>query len=238
MNPLLDIKNITVSRERRKILQIDSLQVNTGEILSIVGPNGTGKSSLLLTLARLLEPDEGEIAWHGQSSRLIRPSDYRKKIAMVLQEPLLLDMTVFDNVALGLRFRRMASTQINDRVTEWLGRVGISHLRNRPGSKLSGGEAQRVSLARAFVLQPELLLLDEPFSALDSPTRLHLLDDLKQILTEIKTTTIMITHDLKEAALLSHRMVVLLDGRIAQLGTSEEVFANPANPEVAAFLGL
>lgn len=238
MNPLLDIKNITVSRERRKILQIDSLQVNTGEILSIVGPNGTGKSSLLLTLARLLEPDEGEIAWRGQSSRLIRPSDYRKKIAMVLQEPLLLDMTVFDNVALGLRFRRMASTQINDRVTEWLGRVGISHLRNRPGSKLSGGEAQRVSLARAFVLQPELLLLDEPFSALDSPTRLHLLDDLKQILTEIKTTTIMITHDLKEAALLSHRMVVLLDGRIAQLGTSEEVFANPANPEVAAFLGL
>jgi tungstate transport system ATP-binding protein len=120
----------------------------------------------------------------------------------------------------------------------WLKRVGIDALRERPGSRLSGGEAQRVSLARAFVLNPELLLLDEPFSALDAPTRLHLLDDLKSILAETGTTTIVITHDLKEATRLATRVAVMLDGRIAQIGTPQEVFANPLNPEVAFFLGM
>ena len=105
-------------------------------------------------------------------------------------------------------------------------------------SSLSGGEAQRVSLARAFVLNPELLLLDEPFSALDAPTRLRLLDDLKAILLETGTTTIIVTHDLKEAARLATRVAVMLDGKIAQIGASQEVFSNPASPEIASFLGL
>lgn len=238
MSTILEIKGLTVERDRRPVLQINALQVESGEILAIVGPNGTGKSSLLLTLARLLEPQKGEINWYGKPIKTQKPSSYRRKIAMVLQESLLLDMSVYDNVALGLRFRGVSSEKINQKVTNWLNRLGISGLRDRPGAKLSGGEAQRVSLARAFALEPELLLLDEPFSALDSPTRLRLLNDLKTILAEIKTTTIIITHDLNEASMLSNRVVVMLDGRIAQMGSSQEVFANPASPEVAAFLGI
>jgi tungstate transport system ATP-binding protein len=122
-------------------------------------------------------------------------------------------------------------------VTHWLERLGVAHLSGRPARKLSGGEAQRVSLARAFVLQPDLLLLDEPFTALDAPTRTRLLEDLKSVLNETKMTTIFITHDLQEALKLASRMAVILDGRIEQSGIPQHVFDQPANDRVAAFLG-
>jgi tungstate transport system ATP-binding protein len=147
-------------------------------------------------------------------------------------------MSVFENVALGLRYRGIPRAQINEKVQRWLKRVEIEVLSERLGSKLSGGEAQRVSLARAFVLSPELLLLDEPFSALDAPTRLRLLDDLKSILAETGTTTVIITHDLKEAARLATRVAVMLAGQIAQIGTPQEVFNSPADAAVANFLGM
>jgi tungstate transport system ATP-binding protein len=127
--------------------------------------------------------------------------------------------------------------EVEARVQHWLDRLGISHLSDRPARKLSGGEAQRVSLARAFVLQPELLLLDEPFSALDAPTRARLLNDLKSVLAETHMTTIFITHDMQDALTLARRMAVLLDGRIEQSGIPQEVFERPINNRVAGFLG-
>ncbi|HEY3310831.1 MAG TPA: ABC transporter ATP-binding protein [Anaerolineales bacterium] len=238
MSNLIEIRDLKVSRDKRRVLEIGSLNVEKGEVLAVVGPNGTGKSSLLLTLAHLLRPESGALLWDGTSLDEQDSLSYRRRIALVLQEPLLLDLPVFDNVALGLRFRNVPGTVINAKVNHWLQRVGMAALRDRPGSQLSGGEAQRVSLARAFVLDPELLLLDEPFSALDAPTRLRLLDDLKSILAETGTTTIVITHDLQEAARLASRVAVMLDGCIAQIGSPNEVFANPASGEVAGFLGL
>jgi tungstate transport system ATP-binding protein len=238
MSSLLDIRDLVVSRDGRQVLGIQSLTVEKGEVLAIVGPNGTGKSSLLLTLARLLQPEKGELHWQGRPFREYDTLTFRRRIALVLQEPLLLDTSVFENIAIGLRYRGTPAAQVKERVSRWLARVGIDTLQNRPGARLSGGEAQRVSLARAFVLNPELLLLDEPFSALDAPTRLRLLDDLKSILTETGTTTILITHDLKEAARLANRVAVMLEGKIIQIGKPEDVFANPANPAVATFLGI
>jgi tungstate transport system ATP-binding protein len=238
MNARLEIRDLTVRRDKRLVLEIKNLAVEKGEVLSIVGPNGTGKSSFLLTLARLLQPESGQLFWDGQLFKEQSDLTYRRRIALVLQEPLLLDVSVFENIAIGLRYRGAPSAEIKDKANHWLKRMGIESLRKRPGAKLSGGEAQRVSLARAFVLNPELLLLDEPFSALDSPTRLRLLDDLKSILAETGTTTIFITHDLKEAARLASRVAVMLEGRIVQIGAPQDVFANPANADVAAFLGI
>jgi tungstate transport system ATP-binding protein len=238
MSTLIEIRDLAVRRDKRQVLKIKALTVEKGEVLGIVGPNGTGKSSLLLALARLLQPEKGELLWNGSAFKEQTDLAYRRRIALVLQEPLLLDVSVFENVAIGLRYRGISSAAIKDKVNRWLVRVGIESLRNRLGAKLSGGEAQRVSLARAFVLNPELLLLDEPFSALDAPTRLRLLDDLKSILAETGTTTIFITHDLKEAAQLASRVAVMLDGQIVQIGAPQEVFASPANPDVAAFLGI
>ena len=149
----------------------------------------------------------------------------------------MLDMSVYENVAIGLRFRGTSGTEVEERVEHWLGRLGISGLSDRPARKLSGGEAQRVSLARAFVLQPDLLLLDEPFSALDAPTRARLLRDLRSVLAETQMTTVFITHDMQEALTLALRMAVLLEGRLEQSGIPQEVFERPVNDRVADFLG-
>jgi tungstate transport system ATP-binding protein len=219
------------------VLEITSLAVKHGEVLAIVGPNGAGKSTLFLVLAHLLKANRGEIRLNGQPIDSFRDLDYRRQIALVLQEPLLMDRSVYDNAALGLRFRGTSKVETRERVTRWLERLGVAHLADRPARKLSGGEAQRVSLARAFVLQPNLLLLDEPFTALDSPTRMRLLEDLESVLNETKMTTIFITHDLPEARKLATRMAVMLDGRIEQSGIPQEVFDRPANSQVAAFLG-
>ena len=148
-----------------------------------------------------------------------------------------MDMSVCENAALGLKFRGKSKAEIDDRVNRWLNRLGVAHLSDRPARKLSGGEAQRVSLARAFVLQPDLLLLDEPFTSLDAPTRIRLLEDLKSVLSETKMTTIFITHDLLEAFKLATSVAVILDGQIEQIGPLTNVFEYPINDRVAGFLG-
>ena len=237
MTALLQLSDLLVQREERTVLNISSLSVEAGDVLAIVGPNGAGKSTLFLVLARLLKANQGQVIFRDQPMDLLPDLEYRRRIALVLQEPLLLDMSVYENVAIGLKFRKISKDQIEERVSHWLDRLGIAHLSQRPARKLSGGEAQRVSLARAFVLQPELLLLDEPFTALDAPTRIRLLEDLKSVLTETKMTTIFITHDLQEARKLATRMAVLLDGRVEQIDTPQDVFDRPVNDRVAGFLG-
>jgi tungstate transport system ATP-binding protein len=235
-NALLQLSALLVRREGQLVLDIESLAVERGEVLAVVGPNGAGKSTLFLVLARLLKPDQGQVLFQGRPMDSFHDLDYRRQIALVLQEPLLMDMSVYENAALGLRFRGQSKALIHERVTHWLDRLGVAHLAGRSARKLSGGEAQRVSLARAFVFQPELLLLDEPFTSLDAPTRIRLLDDLKSVLSETRMTTIFITHDLQEALKLATRMAVMLDGRIEQSGAPQDVFDRPINERVARFL--
>lgn len=238
MSAILEIQNLLVRREQSPVLDIDHLAVEEGEVLAVIGPNGAGKSTLLLVLACLLRPERGQVFFRGNPIAAQDELTYRRRIGLVLQEPLLLDRSVYDNVAAGLRFRRLPRQAIAQRVDEWLNRLGISALRDRPARKLSGGEAQRASLARAFALQPEVLLLDEPFSALDSPTRTRLLEELHSLLRATSITTVFITHDLDEALLLGDRVAVLLNGRLHQVGPPQTVFGSPTNPDVAAFVGV
>jgi tungstate transport system ATP-binding protein len=157
---------------------------------------------------------------------------------MVFQEPLLFDTTVFDNVAVGLKLRHLGSREINERVKSCLHRFRIAHLADRSARKLSGGEAQRTSLARAFATNPEVILLDEPFVALDPPARQALSDDLEQVLRESGTTAILTTHEQMDALRLADRMVVMQQGEIVQSGTPSSIHSQPANEFVATFVGM
>ena len=238
MPPLLEIDNLLIHRGRQPVLEVERLDVTENETLAVIGPNGAGKSTLLLALSRLLRPERGEIRFRGQLLSESGELVYRRRLGLVLQNPLLLDVSVFDNVAMGLRFRGMPSKQIRPRAEAWLDRLGVAALQRRRARSLSGGEAQRVSLARAFALEPDLLLLDEPFSALDAPTRARLLDDFHALLKTTTLTTVFVTHDMDEALLLGDRVAVLLGGRLRQVGAPDAVFNAPADPEIAALVGV
>jgi tungstate transport system ATP-binding protein len=219
------------------VLDIPALSVVQGQVLVLIGPNGAGKSTLLLTLAGLLKPARGTLLFRGE--RIGNGGfDYRRHIAMVFQEPLLFDTTVFGNVAAGLKIRGVARAEIERTVPGYLDRFGIGHLAKRSARKLSGGEAQRTSLARAFVTKPEVVFLDEPFSALDPPTREALIGDLERILRETHTTAVASTHDQTEALRLADRLAVMNEGKIVQIGPAAEVINRPADGFVASFVGV
>jgi tungstate transport system ATP-binding protein len=233
---LISIHELLVQRNKRDALHIAALDIQRGETLTIVGPNGAGKSTLLLTLARLLKPSRGDILYDGKSLRQWDELEYRRKISFVFQSPLLMDMTVEQNVALGLKFRGTPKDETGERVGKWMKQLGVGSLAKRRAGQLSGGEAQRVSLARALVLEPELLLLDEPFAALDPPTHAKLLEDLSVLLREDHCTAVFVTHNLNEAAKVSHRIAVLVGGVLRQVGTAKQIKSKPADEMVAAFL--
>jgi tungstate transport system ATP-binding protein len=236
---ILAIRNLQVKRGGVPVLNIPHLDVPEGKVMSLIGPNGAGKSTLLFALSRLLKSVQGDIVFRGQTiDKNHSLFAYRRKIAMVFQEPLLFDTTVFENVASGLKIRGMRHHEIGQVVDEYLGKFGISHLVDRSARKLSGGEAQRTSLARAFATKPEIIFLDEPFSSLDPPTRESLTGDLERILRETGTTTIMATHDQMEALRLSDRIAVMNQGKIAQIGTPEQVMNHPVDEFVASFVGM
>ncbi len=238
-NPLyaLEVRGLSAILGGQKVLEIPSLQVNSNEVLMIIGPNGSGKSTLLLCLALLLKPATGTIAYKGiPVSGAKQVLQLHRRLAVVLQEPLLLNSTVWDNITLGLRLRGVRSDEVNARTKKWLERFAIAPLAKRQARTLSGGEAKRVSLARAFVLHPEVLFLDEPFNALDSPTRQALLEDFESVLRETSVTTVMVTHERNEALVLADRVAVLTDGSIRQIGTPEEVFGSPVDETVAKFV--
>ena len=238
MSSILVGKDLLVRRNNKLVLSVKHFSLNERETLAVIGPNGAGKSTLMLVIAQLLKPSQGEIYFHGQ---LLRPKDrlnFRRKIGLVLQDPLLLDGTVCDNIATGLRFRKVPKAEITQRVDMWLERLGIVHLRERVSHQLSGGEAQRVSLARAFATNPDILLLDEPFGALDAPTRTRLLDDFHSLITQTEMTVIFITHNQDEALFMGDRVAVIIDGQLRQIGSPESVFNMPADSDVAAFVGV
>jgi tungstate transport system ATP-binding protein len=237
--PILEIKNLEVIRSGVTLLNVPSLIIKGGEILSLIGPNGAGKTTLLQALCYLLKPFRGEISFKGERINANHSAfAYRRKLAMVFQEPLLFDTTVFENVASGLKIRGIKWQDIRRIAMEQLDRFGIGHLSHRSARKISGGEAQRTSLARAFALQPEILFLDEPFASLDPPTRESLIEDLEGILRQTKTTTLFATHDRQEALRLSDRIAVMNNGKILQIGSPEEVMNHPVGEFVASFVGV
>lgn len=233
---MIQIRNLLIQRNGLAVLRVDSLDIQRGETLTVVGPNGAGKSTLLLALARLLKPSQGDILYEGKSLKQWDELEYRRRISFVFQSPLLMDMTVEQNVALGLKFRGTSKEETNERVGKWMKQLGVDALSKRRAGQLSGGEAQRVSLARAFVLEPQLLLLDEPFAALDPPTHARLLDDLSALLKEDHRTAVFVTHNLREATKLSNRMAVIVGGMLRQVGTAKQIKSKPADETVAAFL--
>jgi tungstate transport system ATP-binding protein len=233
---MIEIRNLLIQRNGRNVLKIDSLDITRGETLAVVGPNGAGKSTLLLALAHLLKTTRGEIRFEGRLLGRWNELEYRRKISFVFQAPLLMDMTVEQNVALGLKFRGVSNDETRRRAARWIQALGIEILTKRRASQLSGGEAQRVSLARAFVLDPELLLLDEPFASLDAPTHARLLDDLAKILKEDHRTAVFVTHNLKEAAQVGDRVAVIVGGELKQVGRARQIKSKPADETVQAFL--
>lgn len=239
---VLEARDVLVrhaGRAGRPTLDVPALDVREGEVLAVIGPNGAGKSTLLRVLALLERPARGAVAFRGQpvegaAARLAA----RRRMASVFRDPLLCDASVAANVRLPLVFRGYPRAEADRRARPWLERLGIAHLADRGAARLSSGEAQRASLARALAAAPEVLLLDEPFAALDPPTREALLEDLAGLLAEARTTAVFVTHDRGEALRLGDRVLVLLDGCVAQFGPAPAVFGAPADPAVARFVGV
>ncbi len=234
---LLTLQDILVRHGESTVLQVSCLDVQPGEILAIIGPNGAGKSTLLRVMGLLQQPTAGKVYFQGEEVSREKTLLVRRQMASVFQQPLLLNASVYDNAALGLKIRGLRRKEIQQRLRPWLERLRIAHLSFRRVNTLSGGELQRTSLARALVLDPQLLLLDEPFSALDPPTRESLLLDLQKILRQTGVTTVFVTHDRHEAFMLGNRVGVLHGGKLIQVGPSLEVFTRPLDEEVAEIIG-
>jgi ABC-type sulfate/molybdate transport systems ATPase subunit len=233
--PLLELRGISVDAGGRTILAFEQLTIAPGETLAILGPNGAGKSTLLRVAGGLRRHDRGKVLLHGRPAT---PPQVRDVSAAVLQRPLLRRGSVRANVETGLRFKRVPRAESRQRGARWLERFGLEQLAEQPAASVSGGEAQRVSIARALALAPELLLLDEPFGALDAPTRAELLADLRDILAATSTAALLVTHDRHEAAAVADRIAILHAGSLRQLGSTPTVLEHPADADCARLLGF
>jgi tungstate transport system ATP-binding protein len=233
---LLRLTGVVVRAEGRTLLDLPELEVREGEILVVLGPTGAGKSTLLRVIGLLQRPAAGSLSWRDQPVAWPPPLALRRRMAMVFQAPLLFSGTVFDNVAYGLRLRGEGGGALRDKVHETLRRFHIDHVARQRAATLSGGEAQRAAIARAVVLEPELLLLDEPLVSLDAPIRELLRDEMRQVIRERRITCVYVTHELPEAFTLADRIAVLAGGRLLQTGRPEEVFYSPSRRAVAEFL--
>jgi molybdopterin-binding protein len=238
MTPLVTLRGIRHGYAGGFALDVPALDVRPAEVLALIGPNGSGKSTLLRVLGLLERPAAGEVCVGGRAVDARDGLAARRRMATVLQDPLLADTTVAANVALGLGFRGIRGPAAGARVRHWLERFGVAPLAERPARTLSGGEAQRVALARALVLQPEVLLLDEPFASVDAPSRGALVADLGAVLRQERVATVLVTHDRGEAQALADRVAVLIDGRLRQVDDTAMVFQAPVSEEVARFVGV
>lgn len=238
MTRVVELDQVTVHRADRKVLDISGLEIGRGERISLIGPNGAGKSTLLQVLSLLLPVSSGQISLYGTTSRAQDHRALRRRSSLVLQEPLLLKDTVFNNVALPLRFRGLPRRETHRRVFDALEAFQCDHLVQRFAHNLSGGEAQRVCLARALVCQPELLLLDEPFTALDPAARRALVISLMQFAARSEMTVLIVSHQLPDILQYTDRTVVLERGRIVQDDRPETVLRRPASLAIAQLVGM
>lgn len=241
MDTILEARDLKKDYEDRTVLDIESMEVRRGEVLAVLGPSGAGKSVLLRLLNLLEQPTGGTVVFDGeavQDLKGVQRIKAARRMALIFQDPLLFRGTVGWNVAYGLRARRLSDEQITERVASVLRTVKLEGLEDHDARTLSGGEAQRASLARALVLAPELLFLDEPFANLDPLIRRGLLEDVKEIFEESGISAVFVTHDQEEAARIGHRIAVLDHGRIVQEGSPRSIFYHPETEFVARFVGV
>jgi putative spermidine/putrescine transport system ATP-binding protein len=214
-----------------------SLHIEPGELVALLGPSGCGKTTALRILAGLDEANSGAVSVDGQD--VTRMPANKRDMGMVFQAySLFPHLTVLDNVAFGLRMRGKSKGERTSRSADMLDLVGLAAHRHKYASELSGGQQQRVALARALAIQPQVLLLDEPLSALDAKVRVQLRDEIRRVQLEVGTTTLFVTHDQEEALAVADRVGVMSEGRLEQLAAPAELYANPATPFVAEFVGL
>jgi ABC-type sulfate/molybdate transport systems ATPase subunit len=229
-------RDLRVRVGARELLAVDALDVAAGETLAVIGPNGAGKSTLLRALGLLGRyRGAGQVLLDGVPAT---PAAMRAASAAVLQRPILRRGSVAGNVAAGLRLRGVGRREALRRSAPWLDALGIAHLAGRDARTLSGGEAQRASIARALAVQPRVLLLDEPFAGLDATTRTDLLADLRAVLDGLGAATLLVTHDRHEAHAMADRTALLVAGRIRQVGRTGTVLDHPADGDCARLLGF
>ena len=232
----IEARNVTKRFGDFVALDDVSIEVESGSLTALLGPSGSGKSTLLRVIAGLETPDAGEVFISGREATAIAPQ--KRGIGFVFQHYApFTHMTVWDNVAFGLTIRRRPKAEIGARVTELLALVGLNGLGRRYPAQLSGGQRQRMALARALAPEPEVLLLDEPFGALDARVRKELRDWLLRLHDEMHVTTIFVTHDQEEALELADSVVVMNTGRVEQVAPPRELYDEPANPFVMSFVG-
>jgi len=236
MSILCEINNLVWKPRDKRVLDIEELKISKSERIAIIGANGAGKSSLLKVLTYLITDIQGDLKYpgFGEKSRL----DVRRNISAVFQNPNLLKGKVSENIALGLKIRGVGRSEIAQKMDFWLKEFKIKHLESRNARTLSKGEAQRVSLARAMITDPEFLLLDEPFSNLDVPTRSEILTDLAEITKRQKTSLIMITHYPAEIPIIADRVLVIDEGCIIEDGTPYQVLEQPQHRITAKLVGI
>jgi molybdopterin-binding protein len=234
--PLLEALGLKRRYGQRLVLDLDRIEVQEGEVLAVLGPNGAGKSTLFRLLLLLERPDAGRILLGGS---VAVPADARARgrVAGVFQQPYLFAGTVRQNLEFGLKSIRLRGSERAGRVARALQELGLAGLENRDVRVLSGGEAQRVALARALVLEPDVLLLDEPTSSLDVTIQRQFREDLGRVTREHARSVILITHDPSDAFAAADRVLVMQEGRVAQVARPHDLVVNPATPFVAAFTG-
>ena len=232
----LEIKNMKKIYPNGDGVENINIQVHEGEFVTMLGPSGCGKSTILRTLGGFLKIDGGEILLDDQAIQDLPPE--KRPTAMVFQSyNLWPHMTVYENLMFGLKIRKVPKAVMQKEADEALKLVGMEGYGKKYPNQLSGGQQQRVAIARALLLKPSVLLLDEPFSALDAKIRQQMREELKRIQEELNITVVFVTHDQEEAMALSHRIVVMNKGVIEQVGTPEEIYDNPATKYVASFIG-
>jgi sulfate/thiosulfate transport system ATP-binding protein len=233
---MIAVRDVTKSFGDFVALDRVSLEIPDGSLTALLGPSGSGKSTLLRIVAGLEQPDSGAVEIHGSDATQVPPQ--RRGIGFVFQHyAAFKHMTVRENVAFGLKIRKQPKDRVRARVDELLGVVGLAGYHERYPNQLSGGQRQRMALARALAVEPKVLLLDEPFGALDAKVRAELREWLRRLHDEVHVTTVLVTHDQEEAMAISDHIAVMDGGRIEQVGGPRELYDKPANRFVMSFLG-
>jgi sulfate transport system ATP-binding protein len=232
----IEVRNVSKRFGTFQALDDVSLEVDGGSLTALLGPSGSGKSTLLRIIAGLEWPDSGEISLAGEDATAL--STQKRGVGFVFQHYApFKHMTVADNVAFGLTVRRRPKQEVRKRVHELLELVQLEGLGKRYPAQLSGGQRQRMALARALAVEPEVLLLDEPFGALDARVRQELRDWLRRLHDEVHVTTVFVTHDQEEAMQIADHIVLVNHGRVEQIGTPQDLYERPANEFVLTFVG-